>query len=474
MPRAVVRSPRPRSLFAVALLLATLSVPVRPQAVSFEERLLATVPKDLEEYTSRRFIIGSAIHGLYQLGRADRWQPVFSRDGRHVAYLARRDERAVVVVDGKEGPTFDAIYDFVFSADGSRFAYVGRNGKELDASRWTMVTDHQPGPEYDDVGIPVFSPDGARLLHTASRVVDGRTRALVVENGRVVGDYDWAGDIAFSPDGKTIAIASGRIVGDSLRCSMAVGTEVGPEFPWVGLPTWSTDGVHFAYVVRSGALQMRVMRDGAGVLDAVSVIAIRFMGGRVVANVGGPLATPARGFVEGTGIFGSRQVAAEGSASAEYDEVGLPAISADEKHLAFGARNMPKGMRNFQAFLVVDGQESKLNRGLTAGVITLPHVPSGIGNFYVTRVGDRHYAGIDRSRLFLRFESLFRLAVPPLAFSPDAQSIAYTDWSQIHIGEQKSDRFDWAGPPVFSPDGKKVAFGARKGRELWWKVMEVK
>ena len=25
-----------------------------------------------------------------------------------------------------------------------------------------------------------------------------------------------------------------------------------------------------------------------------------------------------------------------------------------------------------------------------------------------------------------------------------------------------------------SPDGKKVAFGARKGRELWWKVINIR
>jgi len=44
----------------------------------------------------------------------------------------------------------------------------------------------------------------------------------------------------------------------------------------------------------------------------------------------------------------------------------------------------------------------------------------------------------------------------------------------VVVGDCIGDAFEQVGDPVFSPDGKKVAHGARKGRELWWKVMEVK
>lgn len=43
----------------------------------------------------------------------------------------------------------------------------------------------------------------------------------------------------------------------------------------------------------------------------------------------------------------------------------------------------------------------------------------------------------------------------------------------IVVGDQKGPDFDDVGPPIFSPDGKRVAYGARKGRQLWWKVTEV-
>lgn len=65
-----------------------------------------------------------------------------------------------------------------------------------------------------------------------------------------------------------------------------------------------------------------------------------------------------------------------------------------------------------------------------------------------------------------------------LAFSPDGRRFAYVacdngDWIVV-CGDQRSERFDIVRDPVFRRHGKKVAFGARKGRELWWKVMEVK
>lgn len=71
-------------------------------------------------------------------------------------------------------------------------------------------------------------------------------------------------------------------------------------------------------------------------------------------------------------------------------------------------------------------------------------------------------------------------------FAPDGRSVAYAvargDKRWIVVGEKpfdpaqgrKGEEFDEVGPPVFSPGGTKVAFGARKGRELWWKVMAVK
>ena len=66
-----------------------------------------------------------------------------------------------------------------------------------------------------------------------------------------------------------------------------------------------------------------------------------------------------------------------------------------------------------------------------------------------------------------------------IAFSPDGEHHAFTarDKAFRHFvvldGKRRED-FDDIGRFAFSPDVKKLAFGARKGRQLWWKVMDVK
>ena len=44
----------------------------------------------------------------------------------------------------------------------------------------------------------------------------------------------------------------------------------------------------------------------------------------------------------------------------------------------------------------------------------------------------------------------------------------------VVVGELKLGEFDNVWDIRFSADGKKVAFGARIGRQLWWKVADVK
>jgi hypothetical protein len=51
--------------------------------------------------------------------------------------------------------------------------------------------------------------------------------------------------------------------------------------------------------------------------------------------------------------------------------------------------------------------------------------------------------------------------------------VAYVAGVRIRVGETASDAYDFVTTPVFSPDGRRVAFGAAQGREIWRKVMDV-
>jgi hypothetical protein len=62
---------------------------------------------------------------------------VVSPKGAHLATVTQKGSRMVVIVDGVEGPKFDAIialdigYQVLFSADGARHAYIGRSGDDF-------------------------------------------------------------------------------------------------------------------------------------------------------------------------------------------------------------------------------------------------------------------------------------------------------------------------------------------------------
>lgn len=105
--------------------------------------------------------------------------PVFSRDGRHLAYVIPRGQKWSVVVDGQIGAEYDGIGrgSLLFSPDGTRVAYRAKKGK-----KWVVVVDGQAGAEYDDIaaGSLTFSPDGKHLAYVAFQgdgllaVVDGQ------------------------------------------------------------------------------------------------------------------------------------------------------------------------------------------------------------------------------------------------------------------------------------------------------------
>jgi roadblock/LC7 domain-containing protein len=57
------------------------------------------------------------------------WCPVFSQDGKRVAYASKKDAKWLVVVDGQPGPDYDWIIDMEFSPDGKSVAYNGYSPK---------------------------------------------------------------------------------------------------------------------------------------------------------------------------------------------------------------------------------------------------------------------------------------------------------------------------------------------------------
>ena len=104
---------------------------------------------------------------------------VYSPDGSSHAYVAIKDEKFLVVVSGKEGPSFDRVKSPVFSPDGKYLVYLARTGEKrfvVVADRTGTILRRHPG--YERVFDTVFTEDGGSVAYG---VKEGTSIRWVVE-----------------------------------------------------------------------------------------------------------------------------------------------------------------------------------------------------------------------------------------------------------------------------------------------------
>ncbi len=194
---------------------------------------------------------------------------VISDDFAHGAGVAMQGSRMVVMVDGVEGPPFDAIVTSgsgaaVFSPDGKRVAYIGRrNGQQI------AVIDGKEGPPFTGIGARMnlsggskpaflFSKDGARVAYvatmpSASQPATPLTRgpsisARVVLDGVLGPEYDSIGDMLFA---RQQLVYAGYTKEHKWAAVIDGKPMPGTPFDSINFLTASDDG-HFAFVGMRG------------------------------------------------------------------------------------------------------------------------------------------------------------------------------------------------------------------------------
>jgi len=94
--------------------------------------------------------------------------PVFSPDGKHLAFIARDRGKEVMVLDGKTVGTAGGIHFPQFSPDSGRLAYVAHWGQKQ-----ALVCDGKAGPAFEALDHPNllyrFSPDSEHVAYIAWR-----------------------------------------------------------------------------------------------------------------------------------------------------------------------------------------------------------------------------------------------------------------------------------------------------------------
>lgn len=424
--------PTPVPLFALTLLTTFLSCRGGNEmnhAASFDQKLLGTIPADLNVVSNDDL--------------------VFSPDGRSVAYTAERDRKHVVVVNNARQPEYDWTDKPVFSPDGKKVAYAAVtdiNWKRwLDPAvpnferggQWWVIDNGQRIGPYDYAWLVSYSPGGN---HVAFAAMKGN-RWFVVNGGRAGAEYEWVNMPFFSADGR---VAYSARTGE--KAFMVVDTTAGPPFDEVGDPYWSPDSKRLAYPALTGNKWYTVLDTARrGPFDRLRSFWYRNDGTLgFVANRNN------KSFV----VVGTTEHEA-------FDDILDFRFSDDGSAMVWDVKKNDSGF-------VVSGTQ---HLGPFKSVTGIALSPNGSRLAYATFNG-RYVIVLDGKTVQETTDMPIKME-----FSPDGRNLVYIlvgdEDKCLGINGKESVRFDDVRTYLFSPDGKKVAFGARAGNELWWKVQSL-
>jgi len=378
-------------------------------------------------------------------------------DGWRMAMQRRVEDKVVMVTDGTSGPEYDAIkhprYNgiLMFSNDCRRFGYVA-----VKDNRQVLVVDGKPTPPYYSLNW-LFSPDGKRVAYSA-RVAPGEPE-FVVADGKRGPDYDYVGRLIFSPDSRHLAYQTRKGKMDYV----VLEGKAAQAYDCWAWPFFSPDSQHLAWMSAGGnGGRMSVGPSGPrpeglyAVVDGTPV----FKGLHVWLKnptfnpVGGRLACEASRDQE-------RFIAVDGKLGPAFDEIGHagPVFSADGKHVGYSARRGKKWM------VVIDGNVGPGYDEVWGPVFS----PDGTRYAYTTRRGKTRLTIID-GRPAADADGM------PL-FSPNGKHLVYRarkDGGVCVVYDGKPGPV-YGGvltrTPLFSPDGSRYAYAANSKQSRKWSVV---
>jgi hypothetical protein len=273
-------------------------------------------------------------------------RPVFSPDGNRMAYAAsasgwaRYDEDGngfvtetshsdewKVLLDGTPQKTYRWVEGLVFSPDGAHFAYVARRGFTQDGF---VVLDTKELTTYPEVQDPLFGPNNALAY-----VAKNGSRSFLVVDGKEHAEFDYVTDHVFSTDGKVA-----YVVGRGGKESVATGNKVGPRYDSVRAPHFSPDGTRLAHFAEEEGRWFIVV-DGKKGEEFQAVHGARFFENPYRNRSNSPVFSQDGAKVAYAAKKGNRwSLVVNGIMSSPYDYVfGDPTFSADGRQVAFGARS---------------------------------------------------------------------------------------------------------------------------------------
>ena len=386
---------------------------------------------------------------------------VFSEAGNSVAYLAWNADRFFVVYNQSPGKEYSAVGTIVLSPDGRRLAYCAQvGGKD---SKWSMVVDGKEGKQFDTILTPYFSPDSKHVLYLAKEAAKWHIVLDGLQNEGTLASYSAP---VFSSDSSLIAFveAAASIRDEQLFITdlsfrkLCVRASIGDDLPVV-----SKDKRRFA-VVEAFKNKFRVIDLNFSRPDVIHEGPLFDLVEQVsLSDDGASLTYCALNGRDRLIRLDNREEILPSGRSPE-----MPVIRPDKKGV--GILLAENNQISLHHCFVNNTEKGKIYDEAAA----LSYSKEG-SSVYTARTGNNWFIVVNSKE-----GPAFDKVVEPM-FSPDGKYVAYrarkdgkrfvviADTSAKTVKTHPS--YEQVSGVQFTPDGKAVAYGVKDGKQLLWKVV---
>ncbi len=351
----------------------------------------------------------------------------------------------------------------IVSRDGKRVAW-----RERPAKHWVVKVNGDPmGPEFEKIEWILFSPDSKRVAYRAKQ---GKNWVAVVD-GKPGSPYREIGAIRFSPDNQRVAYAAKK----GKKWLMVLDGKEGPAYDDVAEPIFSPDSQHYVYpakrekkwvVIMDGEEQGPEMKD-------VWRGELRLKKKRLVTGLPWAYFHPKEGPIYFGRVDKGWSLIIAGVAGPEFDAVTWPVFwGGDERHYTYagaavkrtwtGVKGVGQVIVDSEAGPVYEGETTK-NPDRDGTQSALAAALAAAMEYGTDRSGYEWGIGLAQGALKSFRAPSFGVSSPSV--SPDGKYVAYAarrgkkDYVVVRDGEVSRSFENIPCNPIFGPDGRLVYVG---------------